>query len=196
MFGFDPRLTSRRSVVHGTLSDARRHRTYIDQSSRATHYILKPSSKPAKPENLARLTYMSRPGVSRHRTGCVRAVGSPRRFRRQPPARARRPAYRCPADDRDIAATSWPPSGVSASCGLLLASPLPGPACKSRCRRYRSRGAVEGILSGLVVEVLGQSLTFTERSRNSRRIDLALLAVSTIAPAPGTAGPTEDRCPL
>jgi VWFA-related protein len=81
----------------------------------------------------------------------------------------------------DIPATPTPArsaSGVSAELSVLLASPLPRAGLPIRVQAVPFRGSGRKAAVRLVVEVLGRSLAFAERSgRFEERIDLALLTV-------------------
>ena len=69
-------------------------------------------------------------------------------------------------------------SGVSAELSVLLASPLPRAGLPIRVQAVPFRGSGRKAAVRLVVEVLGRSLAFAERSgRFEERIDLALLTV-------------------
>jgi hypothetical protein len=69
-------------------------------------------------------------------------------------------------------------TGPSADLGALLASPLPASEPPIRIQAIPFRGDARKSVVDLVVEVLGKSLRFAERSgRFEERIELALLTV-------------------
>ena len=143
-------------------------------------------SKQAKPgESRTIDVRVSRPGVRVvARRGYTVPAASPRGFSTDAPAnptfpeqlpmrgRSNRPEHSAPE------AATRPPSGVSAELSLLLASPLPRAGLPIRVQAVPFKGSRQKAVVRLVVEVLGRSLTFTERSgRFEERIDLALLSV-------------------
>ena len=154
----------------------------IEESS--DYYILGYTpAKQAKPgESRTIDVRVSRPGVRViARKGYIVPAAPPRGFSNATPAETVVPPP-LPARGRnsrvDITATeasapARPAAGVPGDLSLLLASPLPRAGLPIRVQAVPFRGSVR-----LLVEVLGRSLTFTERNgRFEERIDLALLSV-------------------
>ena len=157
----------------------------IEESS--NYYVLAYTpTKQAKPgESRTIDVRVSRPGVRVvARRGYTVPAASPRGFSTDAPAAPTFPEQlpmRGRSNRPDISvpeAATRPPSSVSAELSLLLASPLPRAGLPIRVQAVPFKGSREKAVVRLVVEVLGRSLTFTERSgRFEERIDLALLSV-------------------
>ena len=157
----------------------------IEESS--DYYILgyTPSKPPKRGEFRAIDVRVSRPGVRVvARKGYLVPSGSPRAFATEAapevtlpsgiPGRPRNSRAEMPAMETPARTAT----GVPAELNLLLASPLPRAGLPIRVQAVPFRGSGRKAVVRLVVEVLGRSLAFAERSgRFEERIDLALLTV-------------------
>ena len=159
----------------------------IEESS--DYYILGYTpAKQAKPgESRTIDVRVSRPGLRViARKGYIVPAAPPRGFSNGTPADTVVPpplpvrGRNSPVDitATEASASARPAAGVPADLSLLLASPLPRAGLPIRVQAVPFRGSGHKAAVRLLVEVLGRSLTFTERNgRFEERIDLALLSV-------------------